>query len=70
MLECVKFRNEKDLFIGDLVGYLPLWDIDDMVNLCAGGRFCALDSVCDLLILNSNISFMNSIEFIPSFIYY
>lgn len=66
LFECVKFRNERDVYLSNLAGHLPTvnlpiesWNLNEMVNLCTGGSI-ALDSNSNFHILNSTVCFINS----------
>ena len=66
LFECVKFRNERDVYLSNLAGHLPTvnfpfesWNLNEMVNFCTSGSI-ALDSVSNFHILNSTVCFINS----------
>ena len=66
LFECVKFRNEREVYLSNLAGHLHTvnlpfesWNLNEMVNLCTGGSI-ALDSVSNFHILNSTICFINT----------
>ena len=66
LFECVKFRNEREVYLSNLAGHLPTvnlpfesWNLNEMVNLCTSGSI-ALDSVSNFYILNSTICFINT----------